>query len=140
MTPFTIILQDMSHEWHSDTALSFIGRDMSGSFGLQANHETLVTALVPGLARFRCREDQRWLFIAQPGSVVQFFGNTLRLATTQFLLSDNHDLLLRQMDAAWQAAEQTLRSTRRSYVQVEQALARKIWEISRQGGHFDAAG
>jgi F-type H+-transporting ATPase subunit epsilon len=132
MNPFRLVVQDMNKQWDSDTVLSFIARDGSGSFGIQAHHETFVTCLRPGLARFRCVDDG-WHYLAQPGAVVLFSGNELHLSTTQFILSDDRDALVNQMEAEWRAAEQALRSTKRNITQIEQALARKLWEMSRRG-------
>lgn len=135
MNLFTVLLQDMEHQWQSEQVKSFIGRDPSGSFGLQARHEPLVACLVPGLARLQLQEGKR-LYLAQPGSVVLFRDNVLRLATSQFILSEDRDQLITRMERAWQAAEQELRSVRTSYAQTEQALTRKLWEMSRQGGDY----
>lgn len=131
MNSFRLVIQDMNQQWSSETVLSFIGRDGSGSFGIQARHETFVTCLRPGLARFCC-VGVGWHYLAQPGAVVLFSGNELRLSTTQFILSDDRDAVVNQMDAEWGAAEQMLRSNKRNIVQIEQALARKLWEMSRR--------
>jgi hypothetical protein len=84
-------------------------------------------------------EEEGWLYIAQPGAVVLFRGNILRLSTSQFILSPERDQLIAQMEHVWQAAEQGLRTTRTSYLQVEQALTRKLWEMNRQGDGYDPA-
>lgn len=137
MRTFRCILLDFSQQWQTEGAVSFIARDSSGSFGLQARHETCVTCLRPGLARLRIL-NEGWLYIAQPGTVVVFRENVLRLSTSQFILSREQDQLIARMEQAWQAADQGLRTTRTSYLQVEQALTRKLWEMNRQGDGYDA--
>jgi len=137
MRTFTCLLQDLSHQWQTQQAESFIARDSSGSFGLQARHETYVTCLRPGLARLRI-QNEGWIYIAQPGGIVVFRENILRLSTSQFILSKDRDQLVARMEQAWQAAEQGLRTTKTSYLQAEQALTRKLWEMNRQGDGYDA--
>lgn len=129
---FTLQLNDLSQVLHVDNVESFVGRDASGSFGLQAGHETFVTCLRPGLARFRDSAG-KWHYIAQPGAVVLFAANRLQLSATRMLLSDDRDALVAQMDAQWQALDRQLGSTRLNITQVEQALARKLWDMSRRG-------
>ncbi len=135
MRTFTCLLHDFSRQWQTDQALSFVASDSSGSFGLQARHETCLTCLRPGLARLRL-QDEGWLYIAQPGAVVVFRENVLRISTSQFILSRERDLLIARMEQAWQAADQGLRTTRTSYLQMEQALTRKLWEMNRQGDGY----
>nr|WP_321466432.1 hypothetical protein [uncultured Desulfobulbus sp.] len=137
MNTFHCILQDFSRQWDSERALSFIAQDPGGSFGLQARHETFVTCLQPGLARVRI-EDEGWWYIAQPGAVVVFRDNVLRLSTSQFIHSRDRDQLIAQMEQVWQAADQGLRTTKTSYLQMEQALTRKLWEMNRQGEGYGA--
>lgn len=132
MSTFQLIIQDMSQISQHEAIESFIATDMSGRFGIQAGHETLVTVLRPGLARFR-EDNQNWHYIAQAGATLLFEANTLTLSTTQFVISDDRDSLLKQMDAEWKALAEDLGSTKRNIVQVEQALARKLLEMNRQG-------
>jgi F0F1-type ATP synthase epsilon subunit len=135
MNVFTVVLQDLLQQWRNEEVESFIAQDPGGSFGIQAHHETLVTCLLPGLARLRIR-NTGWLYIAQPGSVVVFRHNALQLATSQFILSEDREQLLDRMEQAWQAAKQGLQSAKTSYAQVEQALTRKLWEMNRQGNGY----
>ena len=53
MNSFKLLIYDLSQQHEFDNVSSFVGRDSSGSFGLMAGHETFVTCLQPGLARFR---------------------------------------------------------------------------------------
>lgn len=131
MKTFALVLQDISKEWRDDRVYSFIARDASGSFGLQANHETFVTCLQPGIAGFR-GHDRQWCYLAQPGSVVIFIDNHLYLATTQFVMNCDREVLVQLLDTEWRAAEQEIRISKQSIARVEQALARKLWEMSQR--------
>ena len=132
MNTFELILQDMTQQWHEAEARSFVATDVSGSFGIQAGHETFVTCLRPGLARFMDGSGQ-WQYVAQPGAVVWFADNRLYLSTAQFIISPERDRLVQHMDEEWRAAAEALGSTKRNIVQVEQALARKLWEMNKRG-------
>ena len=132
MATFTLLLNDISQALQFDAVTSFIGRDASGSFGLQAGHEAFVTCLQPGLARFRDQQ-QQWHYIAQPGAVVLFRNNQLQIAATQMLVSTDRDSLVTQMDAQWRAVDQQRGSMKLNITQVEQALARKLWELNKRG-------
>ncbi|MDD2462621.1 MAG: hypothetical protein PHI97_01360 [Desulfobulbus sp.] len=137
MRTFRCRVQDFSHQWESQEALSFIGQDPSGSFGLQAHHETFVTCLRPGLARVHVAE-KGWVYIAQPGSVVVFRANVFCLTTSQFILSWERDQLIAHMEEAWQSAHTDVQHTKVSYVQLEQALTKKLWEMNRHGEAYGA--
>lgn len=132
MSTFTLLLHDINQQYSYDKVVSFVGRDGSGSFGIQAGHETFVTCLQPGLARFRMAEN-RWQYVAQPGAVILFQDNQLQLSASQLLLSDDYGSILSQMDSQWHELDQQLGSTKRNIAQVEQALARKILEMNRRG-------
>ena len=93
MTPFTLVLMDCTRKEQIDGAHSFVATDRSGRFGLQAGHETFVTCLQPGLARYKT-DDSHWHYIAQPGATLWFHNNRLQLMTTQFVLSDSRQQLL----------------------------------------------
>ncbi len=135
MNTFILELNDLSQAQHFDVVSSFVGRDSSGSFGLRAGHETFVTCLQPGLARFQL-DDKDWYYIAQPGAVLLFQDNRLKLATTQCIVSHDRETLLEQMEQQWQQVDQQLGDTQRTLRQMDQALARKIWEMTRSGSNL----
>ena len=63
----------------------------------------------------------------------RFSDNVLQLSTSQFILSQDRDQLIAQMEQAWQSVEHDVRRTKTSYLQMEQALSRKLWEMNRDG-------
>lgn len=132
MTAFRLVLMDCSRTLQVDDTHSFIGTDRSGSFGIQAGHETFLTCLQPGLARYRTAE-QQWHYIAQPGATLWFHDHQLQLITTQFVISDNRQELQQLLETRWQRESETQGSTLRNVTQVEQALARKLWEMNKGG-------
>lgn len=138
MKPYLLSIYDMSRTYSNGEVVSFVARDSSGSFGIQCGHQTFVTCLRPGIARFADVQGQ-WHYVAQPGSVLVFMNsheraeNHLRLSTSQFVMSTQRDALLDFMDSEWQALDRDAGRTKRNIVQVEQALARKLWEMNRGG-------
>ena len=135
MTPFTLVLMDCTRKEQIDGAHSFVATDRSGRFGLQAGHETFVTCLQPGLARYKT-DDSHWHYTAQPGATLWFHNNRLQLMTTQFVLSDSRQQLLHLLETRWQQESETQDTTLRNVTQMEQALARRLWEMNQQGGQL----
>lgn len=132
MTPFKLLLMDYTRTVEVNHVSSFVATDASGGFGIQAGHETFITALQPGLARYKTEGDH-WHYLAQPGATLWFHSNQLELITTQLVLSDNRQELLQLLETRWQQESETQSSTQRNVTQMEQALARKIWEMNQRG-------
>lgn len=129
---FMLQVQGLNDAWQLAEAVSFIGTDGSGRFGLQAGHEYFVTLLEPGLVQV-CDTNGAWLYIAQPGAVLVFKQGTLEIACTEFMQGTDPDILLNTMEQRWQRDDLDLHAARSSIFQVEQTLARKIWQLNRQG-------
>ena len=77
-----------------------------------------------------------WHYIAQPGATLWFHNNRLQLMTTQFVLSDSRQQLLHLLETRWQQESETQDTTLRNVTQMEQALARRLWEMNQQGGQL----
>lgn len=128
---YEIVINGATQTYQQSGVTSFVGHDLTGSFGILASREPLLTCLRPGMARF-CAGDQ-WHYIAQPGAVLIFANNQLRLSTSQFVVSDEPGSLVPFITKEWLAAETDAGHTKRSVAQVEQALARKLWDLTRKG-------
>ncbi len=63
----------------------------------------------------------------------QFHQQRLQLITTQFVVSEDRAALLSLLESDWQQAAHTRQLARRNQVQIEQALARKLWQMNRGG-------
>ena len=87
MNTFTLLLQDETHAEMIEGVSSFVGEDISGSFGILAGHMRMMTTLVMGLARYR-KGSEPWQYLAQPGAVLYFRNNLLTISTRHFF----HDL------------------------------------------------
>jgi F-type H+-transporting ATPase subunit epsilon len=130
MRTFTLYLQDATHHERVDGVESFVGRDPSGAFGLLAGHERFMTALVFGLARFRCA-DTDWEYLAVPGALVYFLDDTLVLSTRRYLRDPSYQrisgLLLEQLAAE----EQDLAAVQESLHRLEREMLRRLWALGR---------
>ena len=62
--------------------------DATGSFGILARHERMMTILEFGFTTVGTIDDGT-LYVAHPGGVIYFSANTLYLVTNRFLISDN---------------------------------------------------
>jgi F-type H+-transporting ATPase subunit epsilon len=109
---------------------SFVGEDASGSFGILPNHAPMMTALVPGLARFRVGENE-WHFLALPGGILASQGCELTICTRRYL----HDTDFRRMGALLaelqQADRETLGGIRESLRRLEDEMLRRLRELER---------
>jgi F-type H+-transporting ATPase subunit epsilon len=132
MKTFGLQLNDLTRLERIEQVTSFVGRDSSGSFGVQAGHEFFITCLQPGLARYRDAQD-RWHYIAQPGAVLVFDGQTLQIATSEYLCSDDREGVVAALELQWAEQSQLSGLTRRTRLQLEQNLARKLWDMNRRG-------
>ena len=80
MKTFELILQDATQTDKIEGVSSFVGEDVSGSFGILAGHARMMTSLIIGLARFR-QGDRSWQYLALPGGLLYFAENILTVST-----------------------------------------------------------
>lgn len=132
MNTFTFQINDLTQtqSWHD--VQSFVGTDRSGSFGIFSGHEDFVTCLQAGIARFR--KSDAWHYIAQPSGVLLFQKNVLSLSTSKCVISADPDSLEAILEDHWFVQEKARLHSKRNLIQIEQALARKFWEMNRYGG------
>jgi F-type H+-transporting ATPase subunit epsilon len=132
MNTFTLHLQDATQYEHIEHVTSFIAEDDSGSFGLLAGHENMMTSLVFGLARYRV-SDQAWQYLALPGALVYFLSNELYLSTRRYLRDDSYERISSALRQQLLAEEQALHSIRTSLHQMEEEMLKRLWQLSRSG-------
>lgn len=133
MSGFSLELVSARKQQRFANVSSFVGRDSSGQFGLMANHVPLATVLEFGLARWKQQQTtSSWCYAALPGGTLRFADNTLRIATRDFVVTDN----LQEVTAALarQRHHATQRNTdlRQNLERMEQALLDRLWQSERQ--------
>lgn len=130
MHTFVLHLQSGTQYERFEDAVSFVGVDDSGSFGILAGHARMMTCLSIGLACFR-KAGGAWRFLAQPGAVLYFADNQLYLSTRRYL----HDPDYKHVSAALReellADEEKLRGIRESLHRLEDEMLKRMWSLQR---------
>lgn len=133
MKTFTLRILDSSGTREYGDVVSFVGEDASGSFGILADHDRMITSLVVGLARFRTQQ-QDWNYAALPGGILTFDRNELSLCTRRCLVGTDYELISAALREQLIAEESRLSSMKRSLHQMEEELFRRLWEMGKEGG------
>ncbi len=136
MNTFTLDIRSATRGERIDDVVSFVGEDGSGSFGILAGHERMMTELRFGLARFR-RLNQDWQYLALPGAVLYFAENRLCLCTRRYLRGGDY----RRMDAVLREQlgreEEDLRGMKKSLHRLEQEMLKRLVKAQSSEGAFE---
>jgi F-type H+-transporting ATPase subunit epsilon len=132
MKTFRLVLHDAIRSEEIKEVTSFVGEDMSGSFGILAGHARMVTSLIIGLARFRVGEDS-WKYLALPGAVLYFHDNVLTLSTRRYLVDDDYMRISQALEQQLVAEEEQLHTMKESLHHMEEQVLKRLWEMSRMG-------
>ena len=130
MSTFVLHLQDAVHYERIDGVQSFVGVDASGSFGIQAGHERLITSLVFGLARYRTT-DQPWQYLALPRALLYMVEGELHVSTTRYFRDSAYQRMSEILTARLRAEEDELRQVRESLRRMEEEMFKRLWELAR---------
>ncbi len=131
MKSFTLRLQDATRSEEIAGVTSFVGVDTSGSFGILAGHARMMTSLAIGLARFRVGEGA-WQYLALPGAVLYFHDNLLVLSTRHYLLDDDYMHISQALQQQLLAEEEKLYTMKQSLHYMEEALLKRLWQLSHR--------
>lgn len=133
MKTFALIIRDATHEEKIEGVSSFVGEDISGSFGLLADHTRLMTTLVIGLARYRIN-DEPWQYIAQPGSILYFQDNLLSISTRHYFRDEDYMRISSDLQKKLLVEEEELHSVKQSLRHMEKEILKHMWELHRHEG------
>ncbi len=133
MKTFTLILQDATHAEKIEGVCSFVGEDISGSFGILAGHARLMTILVMGLARFHIANEP-WQYLALPGGVLYFNNNQLTISSRHYFRDENYMRISSELQQKLLAEEEELHSVMMSLQHMEKEILKHIWELRRHEG------
>ena len=128
MRTFSLHLQDSLTTHTVEDVVSFVGEDTTGSFGILAGHERMLTALVYGLARYRTR-DGATHFLLLPGGLLYFLDNQLYLATRRLFMEDNLGLIVGEMEETLRREEEALSQLKDNLRRLEEEMLRRLWRI-----------
>lgn len=128
MTTFVLHLQSATQYERIGDVASFVGVDASGSFGILAGHERMITTLGPGLARCRTAGG-RWQYVAMPGAVLYFVGGELFVSTRRYLRGAEHDSMSDALRDQLLAEEEKLREVRQTLARLEDEMLRHLQRL-----------
>ncbi|WP_392536684.1 F0F1 ATP synthase subunit epsilon [Legionella sp. 227] len=134
MELFTIHLQSATQYEKIDKAVSFVGEDASGQFGILANHARMMTCLTFGLAWFRDEKNEKE-YLALPGAVVYFHNNQLHIVTRHYVRHKEYQAIQSALEKELQREEENLLSIKDSLHRLDEAMLKRLWELKRQNGY-----
>jgi len=136
MKAFDLYLRDTNCVEHVSGVVSFVGEDASGSFGILADHQRLITVLAFGLARFK-KSDQKWHFLAMPSALLYFKNNVLQLNTPRFVRCENYKDISQALEQTL-ALEKSLVGDLKSHLKnIEDNMLLQISRLRSQSYHCD---
>jgi len=133
MKTFTLLIQDETHREIIEGVTSFVGEDISGSFGILAGHMRMMTTLVMGLARYRAGNEP-WQYLAQPGAVLYFSNNQLTISTRHFFRDQDYMQISNALQQKLLAEEEEMNSVKHSLQHMEEEILKHMWELRRHEG------
>lgn len=133
MKTFTLALLDSAGADRYLQVRQFVGADGSGSFGILAGHEPMVAALRYGLARFE-DGDGRWHYVALPGGILRFKGNSLSVAAVRYFLGDEPGMLAGRLAEQMAKDDSELGAARQTLAKIDRSLVRRLADMDGRGG------
>jgi F-type H+-transporting ATPase subunit epsilon len=130
MSTFTLHLQSPRQFERIERVEAFVGEDASGSFGLLARHERFMTALVFGLARFRCT-GQPWQYLAVPGALAYFVDNRLFVNTRRYFRDSDYTRISQALTEQLLKEEEVLGGMKESLRRLEESMLKYLLELER---------
>ena len=130
LKPFVVHLQDATHHEQIDGVVSFVGQDRSGSFGILADHQRMMTIVSFGLSRYRTTDDV-WHYIALPGGLLYFVENVLTLSTRRFIRDDDAARITQVLEEQLVKEEESLRTVKESLSHLEEEMFKRLWQMGR---------
>ena len=134
MKSFHLTLRDAARHERIENVVSFVGEDLSGSFGILAGHHRMITSLVFGLARFRTLNGT-WQYLAMPGAMLYFTGDQLHINARHYLRSDDYENISRALVDILAVEEQDLLEMKTNLRRMEESIMRRLLEMEKQGGN-----
>jgi F-type H+-transporting ATPase subunit epsilon len=130
MSAFSLHIQDASHAEHFDMVTSFVGEDISGSFGILPGHTRMMTSLAIGLSRFRTGGED-WQYVATSGALLYFKNNILTLSTRHFFIDTDYMRISSALETQLLEEESRLKLQKHSLRRMEEEVLKRLWELDR---------
>ena len=130
MKTFSLSLFDTTHTQTIADVVSFRGEDSSGSFGILAERERMITCLTFGMARIHTLSGQT-LFIAMPGGVLYFTHNSLMISARHFVVSDDFEQIQKILLQEILNEEVQLQTLKKSFHSMETELMKRLLQTGQ---------
>ena len=130
MTSFRLHLHSATQYERIEEVVAFVGEDDSGSFGIMAGHERMMTTLRFGLARFRTG-DGAGQYLALPGGLLYFVGNELFVNTRRYVRDADCGRITQALDEQLRGEEEALRRLKDSLHRLEEEMFKRLWNLGR---------
>jgi F-type H+-transporting ATPase subunit epsilon len=132
MKTFVMHLQSATQYERIENVASFVGEDESGSFGIRARHERMMTVLTYGLARYR-PQGNNWRYLAFPRGILYFVDNVLYISARRFLHDEDYQRISTGLMEQLLREDEELRTIKESLYRLEQEMFRRLWQMERRG-------
>lgn len=132
MKTFSINIYSATQSEQIDNVVSFVGEDLSGSFGILADHVRMMTCLKFGLARFSY-SSEREEYIALPGGILYFINNKLRIATMHYLRSTDYQKIAVELEKQMAQEETDAANIKEILHNLDETVLKRLWELSNEG-------
>jgi F-type H+-transporting ATPase subunit epsilon len=109
---------------------TFVEQDDSGSFGIQAGHARMMTALSYGLARY-CDTNNLWVYLALPGGLLYFVNNELHITTRRYFVDTDYQRISTTLLDQLLREEEELYLVKQTLSRLEQETLRRLWQIEQ---------
>ncbi len=130
MRQFVVHLQSATQYERIERVTIFVGEDASGSFGIMAGHQRMMTSLQFGLARFRT-DDSDWQFLALPDALLYFVDNELLLNARHYLRDRECAGITKALEEQLRKEEAGLRELKDSLHRLEEEMFKRLWKLGR---------
>lgn len=130
MRTFTIQLQSPTLSETINDVVGFVSEDASGSFGIMAGHERIMTYLEFGLAWFKYRDD-KIEYLALPGGVIYFVNNCLTINTRHYLRSKNYQKIISALEKKIFEEEQGISDLKGILHNLDKGMLKYLREMKR---------
>ena len=132
MKTFSLHLQSTNQCEKLDGIISFVGKDMSGSFGVLADHARIMTCLKFGLARFKQKNTNiNEEYLALPGGMLYFNKNILTITTRYYLRSKNYDEISIALDKKSRSEEEDITNIKETLHRLDEKILKRLWEMKQ---------
>ena len=128
VTSFTVHVADETRSQDIRDVTCFVAYDATGSFGILAGREPLVTSLRWGLCELR-RADESVLFLAVAGGILYFDGSVVKVATRRFLIDSDGARIVAQLTSEERSERTTTRSMHEMLRNLDRELLRRLLAV-----------